>query len=66
MIEGEYPRVKARFIPRPCMHCDSPPCTKVSTGATYENKEGIVTQIYARCIGCRYCANNCPYGVKVF
>jgi len=67
VIEGEYPRVKTRFIPRPCMQCDNPPCIKVCpTGATYENKEGIVTQIYARCIGCRYCANNCPYGVKYF
>ncbi len=67
MIEGEYPRVKIRFIPRPCMHCDNPPCIKVCpVRATYENNEGIVAQIYARCIGCRYCANNCPYGVKYF
>jgi molybdopterin-containing oxidoreductase family iron-sulfur binding subunit len=66
-IEGEYPNLRARYIPRPCMHCDNPPCTKVCpTGATYENPEGLVAQIYPRCIGCRYCTNNCPYTVKYF
>jgi len=66
-IEGEYPNVRARFVPRPCMHCDNPPCTKVCpTGATYKNPEGLVAQIYPRCIGCRYCTNNCPYTVKYF
>src|SRR3989304_8973203 len=54
VIEGESPRVKTRFIPRPCMQCDNPPCTKVCpTRATYENKEGIVAQIYARYLVCR-------------
>ena len=67
-IEGEYPHFeKTRFIPRPCMHCDNPPCTKVCpTKATYKNPEGLVAQIYGQCIGCRYCANNCPYTVKYF
>lgn len=68
VMEGEYPNVKIRFIPRPCMHCDNPPCTKVCpTKATYISKEeGIVGQIYPRCIGCRYCTTACPYTLKYF
>jgi len=67
MIEGDYPQVKTRFIPRPCMQCDNPPCTKVCpVYATYKNEDGLVAQIYARCIGCRYCTNACPYTVKYF
>jgi len=50
-----------------CQHCDEAPCTDVCpTRATYQTPEGIVAQIYERCIGCRYCMNACPYGVKVF
>jgi len=64
---GEWPEVTTRFVPQPCMHCDRPPCTKVCpVGATSIDDEGIVGQIYARCIGCRYCANACPYTVKFF
>ena len=67
VMEGKYPDLKARFIPRPCMHCDNPPCVKVCpVGATYKNSEGLVAQIYTQCIGCRYCANNCPYTLKYF
>lgn len=67
IYEGEYPKIKARFIPRPCMHCDHPPCTKVCpVYATYKNPEGLVAQIYNRCIGCRYCTAACPYTVKYF
>ncbi len=65
--EGEYPYVRTRYRPVFCQHCDSPPCVKVCpVGATYKNEEGIVGQVYSRCIGCRYCANNCPYTVKTF
>lgn len=54
-------------LPLLCQHCDRPPCTDVCpTSATYLNPEGIVAQIYPRCIGCRYCTNACPYAVKVF
>ena len=54
-------------MPVMCQHCDRPPCIDVCpTSATYINPEGIVAQIYPRCIGCRYCANACPYAVKVF
>jgi len=64
---GEFPSLRARFLPRPCFHCDNPPCTKVCpVYATYKNPEGLVAQIYARCIGCRYCTTACPYTVKYF
>jgi len=66
-MEGDYPNVKMHFIPRPCMQCDNPPCTRVCpVHATYLNPEGIVAQVYARCIGCRFCMAGCPYTVKYF
>lgn len=66
-LEGEFPNTSMRFLPRPCLHCDNPPCIKVCpVQATYIDAEGIVGQIYPRCIGCRYCANACPYTVKYF
>ena len=66
-IEGEYPKLKARFMPRPCFHCDNPPCVRVCpVGATYKNPEGLVGQIYGRCIGCRYCTAACPYTARYF
>ena len=65
--EGEWPEVRTKFYPRPCMHCDRPPCTAVCpVRATSIDDEGIVGQVYPRCIGCRYCANACPYTVKYF
>jgi len=64
---GEYPNVKTRFLTRPCMHCDNPPCIKVCpVQATYKDEEGLVRQNYARCIGCRFCTVACPYGVRYF
>lgn len=64
---GEYPNVTTRYITRPCMHCENPPCTKVCpVGATFINEEGIVEQNYTRCIGCRFCTVACPYGVRYF
>jgi molybdopterin-containing oxidoreductase family iron-sulfur binding subunit len=66
-VEGEYPDVTVRYVPRPCFHCDNPPCTRVCpVRATYKSEEGLVAQIYWRCIGCRYCMAACPYTVKVF
>jgi molybdopterin-containing oxidoreductase family iron-sulfur binding subunit len=66
-VEGEWPDLRTRYVPQPCMHCDRPPCTLVCpVQATSIDREGIVNQIYARCIGCRYCANACPYTVKFF
>lgn len=67
VVEGTYPDVHVQYIPRPCFHCDNPPCTKVCpVRATYKNREGLVAQIYHRCIGCRYCIVACPYTVKSF
>ncbi len=64
---GEYPNVKARYLPRPCQHCENPPCIKVCpVQATYKDPEGIVRQNYERCIGCRLCTVACPYGVRYF
>ncbi|OIO98806.1 MAG: hypothetical protein AUK03_00715 [Anaerolineae bacterium CG2_30_64_16] len=64
---GEYPNVKARYMTRPCMHCENPPCTKVCPVlATYKDEEGLVRQNYSRCIGCRFCTVACPYGVRYF
>jgi len=58
---------RTRFLPRPCLQCEDPPCTKVCpVYATYRNPEGIVAQIYARCIGCRFCMAGCPYNAKYF
>jgi molybdopterin-containing oxidoreductase family iron-sulfur binding subunit len=65
--KGTYPRVEMRFIPMPCMQCDHPPCTKVCpVDATHLNTEGIVEQVYPRCIGVRMCISNCPYTVRYF
>jgi len=66
-VVGDFPNTRLHSVPRPCMHCDNPPCVKVCpVAATYLSPEGIVGQIYPRCIGCRYCANACPYTVKSF
>ena len=67
IVEEEGTKIKARFIPRPCMHCENPPCVKVCpVGATYKSEEGVVAQIYSRCIGCRYCTTACPYTARYF
>ncbi len=67
MVHEEYPHLRMRLMPRPCMHCENPPCIKVCpVGATQISSEGIVGQINPRCIGCRYCTAACPYTVKYF
>jgi Fe-S-cluster-containing dehydrogenase component len=64
---GTYPRVGRKFLPRPCMQCDRPPCVGVCpVGATEKGSEGVVTVDYQRCIGCRYCVTACPYGARTF
>jgi molybdopterin-containing oxidoreductase family iron-sulfur binding subunit len=65
--EGEYPNVRARFIPVLCQHCEDAPCEPVCpVYASYHNAEGLNAQVYNRCVGTRYCANNCPYSVRYF
>jgi molybdopterin-containing oxidoreductase family iron-sulfur binding subunit len=65
--EGEYPNIKARFLPVLCQHCDAAPCEPVCpVYATHHTPEGLSAMIYNRCVGTRFCANNCPYTVRFF
>jgi len=53
--------------PLPCMHCEQPECAKVCpVGATYAGDDGVVVQVWARCIGCRACMIACPYSRRYY
>ena len=63
-----FPDHETAYLPRPCQQCAAQPCATVCPViATERNEEGgIVSQIYPRCIGCRYCMAACPYHARYF
>jgi molybdopterin-containing oxidoreductase family iron-sulfur binding subunit len=67
LVMQESTNTAPYFMPKPCQHCDNPPCVSVCpVDATFKRQDGIVLIDNERCIGCRFCIAACPYSARIF